>query len=138
MIPGNWSITGPGKMPVTGENRWLIVGSWSFVDQTLILRAHKEFQGDFASSITILEGGNAKEHYKWATIDTTLWNLAFFGWGRSGLFNERNRDQGSPKYSNTSTQSLRQPPLYFKWKRDIHMNFSHCNCKFLHKCSNCI
>ena len=105
--------------------------------QTLILQAHQEFQGDFwlRYDRTFRQKAATVKNIKWATMYTTLWSLAFSGRGRSGSFNERNRDQGSPKYGNTSTQSPRQPPVCFKWNRDV---CTFCNCKFLHKCSYCV
>ena len=103
--------------------------------QTLILQAHQEFQGDFwlRYDRTFRQKAATLKNTKWATIDTTLWSLAFSGRGRSGSLNERNRDQGPPKYG--STQSPRQPPVCFKWNRDV---CTFRNCKFLHKCSYCI
>ena len=106
--------------------------------QTLILQAHQEFQGDFwlwydrtfKEKVATLK--DAKMGF---LVNTILWSLVFSGRGRSGSFNECYRDQGSPKYGNSNTQSPRQPPVCFKWNRDVCIFH---NCKSLHKCSYCV
>ena len=70
--------------------------------------------------------------------DTTLWSIAFSGRGRSrsGSFNERNRDQGSPSTATQVLSLLDNPQFALNGTGMYICTFR--NCKFLHKCSYCI
>lgn len=105
--------------------------------QTLILQAYQEFRVDFwlRYDRTFRQKAVTLKDAKWAAIDTTLWCLAFSGWGQPSSSPDHVQDKGSSRYYNPSPRTPRQPPVCYSWYKG---NCNFRNCKFPHKCSYCI
>lgn len=122
--------------------------------QTLMIQAHLEFQGDnwLGYDRNFRLRAASEGNRKWATIDTTLWSLAFSGKGRTtrcrhcfSLFHlstecQLNQDsQPSSRPVAHPPQPTRQSPrVCYQWNNSPATHCSFPGCRYEHKCALCI
>ena len=124
----------------------------------LILEAHMEHGGDgwigYDRRFRMTAAGNPS--INWATIDTTLWQLAFSGKGKSSrckhcfsLLHSSNDCEWGPEPSISSTwinpSTAFQPPMQQQQRRQICRDWNNArrpgctraNCSYEHICFSC-
>lgn len=122
--------------------------------QALIIQAHLEFQEDnwLGYDRTFRLRAASEGNQQWALIDTTLWNLAFAGKGRTtrcrhcfSLFHSSVECTLNQEAHSSSRPSARpqQPTRQFQgvcyqWNNTPGTTCSFPRCRYEHKCSWCI
>ena len=114
---------------------------------TLIIEAHLEYAGDgwLGYDRRFRLRAAADPSMSWATIDTTLWNLAFSGKAKATrckhCFSLSHNSADCELGSTTGTTSQPLNPftgrICFDWNKDPRPGCSRANCSYHHICTNC-
>ena len=123
--------------------------------QTLILQAYMEFRGDrwLGYDRTFRLKAATQKDLKWATIDATLWSLAFSTQGADRCqhcFSLHHKSSECSWDTDFKPAALNHTPfthpgqgvqrtstVCFQWNRDPSPTCAFKNCKFAHKCLYC-